>query len=240
MSTEYPNIPDKGTQSIRLTAKVIIKAVAPSISALVFFGCSLFLSAGTIDYTNAWLYIITVAVMWGWIQLYFAKHDPELFSKRQIAAEKNIWQQFLVPVMAVFLFASHIQAGLDYRYERIEFPFWLSICFALVMIGGFVMNFFVFKQNSFASKTIEIQSQQTVIDTGLYALVRHPMYLSNCIIFMVAPGVLGSWRAFIPMLFLPFLLAIRIRYEEKSLLKGLKGYDEYMKKVRYRLIPWIY
>ena len=133
-----------------------------------------------------------------------------------------------------------IVPGLDYRFEWSHVPLWLVIIATAIMISGYLMFVLVMKQNSYASRVIEIQEGQKVIDYGLYAVVRHPMYLAGLILYGVAPLVLGSFYAMIPVIFLPFLLAYRIKHEEKVLREGLKGYEEYMKKVKYRLIPFIW
>jgi protein-S-isoprenylcysteine O-methyltransferase Ste14 len=220
--------------------KTIIKAIAPSISVFIFWGIPLFLISGTWLNWNAWLFILTVAISWGIIQLYLAKNDPGLFEKRQLKTEKKGSQQIILLLCTVSLVSAIILSGFDYRFHWSVIPFFLSVLFTLVMILGFVMLFFVMKQNSFAARIIEIQEEQRVIDTGLYARVRHPMYLSLIVVFLFTPIILGSWFAFLPIIFIPFLLTFRIQYEEKELQKSLKGYEAYMKKVKYRLIPFIW
>jgi protein-S-isoprenylcysteine O-methyltransferase Ste14 len=228
------------TQKPELKLISVIKAIAPSISVCVFWGIPLFLISGTLHYWNAWLFILTIAIAWAIIQLYLAKNDPGLFKKRQIKTEKKISQQIILMLCTVSLVSAIILSGFDYRFHWSGIPFLLSVLFTLVMILGFIMLFLVLKQNSYASRTIEIQEEQKVIDTGLYSVVRHPMYLSLIVIFLFTPVILGSWFAFLPVIFIPFLLTFRIKYEEKELQKGLKGYDSYMKKVKYRLIPFVW
>ena len=228
------------TQKTELKLKSIAKAIVLSISVLAFWGIPLFLISGTWYYWNAWLFILTVAIAWGIIQLYLAKNDQSLFEKRQKKTEKKLSQQIILFLSTVSLLLAIIISGFDYRYDWSRIPVFLSILFSLVMMVGFVMMFFVLKQNSYASRIIEIQEKQMVIDKGLYSWVRHPMYLSIIIQFIFTPIVLGSWYAFIPIIFVPFLLTFRINYEEKELQKGLEGYDLYMKKVKYKLIPFIW
>jgi protein-S-isoprenylcysteine O-methyltransferase Ste14 len=228
------------TQKPELTLKSIVKAISPSISVLVFWGIPLFLIAGTLFYWNAWLFVMTIAIAWSIIYLYLAKNDPNLFEKRQKKTEKKLSQQIILFLCTVSLLSAIILSGFDYRFHWSRIPIFLSILFTLVMIVGFIMLFLVLKQNSYASRKIEIQEGQKLIDTGLYSLVRHPMYFSLIIAFIFTPVILGSWYAFIPIIFIPFLLTYRINYEEKELQNGLKGYDLYMKKVKYKLIPFIW
>ena len=180
------------------------------------------------------------AIPYAPILLYFAKKDPALFEKRQIRGEKNMLQQIVVFIMGFLFISINVVSGLDYRFHWSCVPAILSIFFSSVSIFGFFLLFLVMKQNSYASRTLEIQEEQKIIDTGLYSIVRHPMYLAFTVIFLFSPIVLGSWVAFIPVLLIFIFIFLRIRYEESMLQKGLKGYDSYMKKVRYRLIPFIW
>ena len=152
----------------------------------------------------------------------------------------GIMDQIVSAMMGLLFISINIVSGLDYRFHWSKVPIILSIIFSLVSIFGFLLLFLVWKQNSYASKIIEIQEEQKIIDTGLYSIVRHPMYLACTIIYLFNPIILGSWYAFIPAILVPIFLGKRIRNEEVVLQKGLKGYDLYMKKVRYRLIPFIW
>lgn len=228
------------TQKNKSKQKSIFRSISPSLLVLILWGLPLFLTAGTIKYWNAWLFVLTISISWIAINLYLAKYDPDLFEKRQNKPEKKLSQQMILSLCTVLLVSSIILSGLDYRFHWSRIPFSISILFTLVMIVGFVMLFFVLKQNSYASRRIEIQEGQQIIDTGLYSLVRHPMYLSLIVTFIFTPIILGSWYAFVPIVFIPCLLTFRINYEEKELQKGLDDYDLYMKKVKYKLIPFIW
>jgi protein-S-isoprenylcysteine O-methyltransferase Ste14 len=231
---------ETNSKTQKLKFVTIIKAIAPSISVVLSFGLLLFIPAGTLFYWNGWLLIGIDALSYAPILLYFAKNDPELFEKRQIRAEKDILQRIYLGLMIISFLSPNIIAGLDYRFHWSSVPIILSIIFSFVSIFGFVLLFLVMKQNSYASKIIEIQEEQKVIDSGLYSFVRHPMYLAFTIICLFNPIILGSWYAFMPSIFMPIFLAQRIRNEEVVLQKGLQGYDFYMKKVKYRLIPFIW
>ncbi|MCL4539793.1 MAG: isoprenylcysteine carboxylmethyltransferase family protein, partial [Bacteroidetes bacterium] len=143
-------------------------------------------------------------------------------------------------ISIVFFIISFLIPGLDYRYQWSAVPLWLVILSTLLMVFGYVMFIAAMIQNSYASRVIEIQENQRVIDTGLYSIVRHPMYLAASILYLFSPIVLGSFYGVIPMLLLPFVLAYRIRNEEDVLVNGLEGYKEYMQKVKYRLIPHVW
>ncbi|MCU0373174.1 MAG: isoprenylcysteine carboxylmethyltransferase family protein [Ignavibacteria bacterium] len=129
---------------------------------------------------------------------------------------------------------------MDFRFHWSYVPLPVVLISTVIMMSGYLMFFIVMKQNTFASRVIEIQYEQKLIDTGLYSIIRHPMYLAGIILYGFTPLVLGSFYALIPMAFLPLLLIIRLQNEEKVLADGLKGYNEYMKKVKYRLLPFIW
>ncbi len=136
--------------------------------------------------------------------------------------------------------AMMVIAGFNYRLGWSRVPLWLFVVGALLMSVGFLGVFLVMKQNSYASRVVEIQKDQKLIDTGMYSVIRHPMYSAFAIMFCASPLVLGSYWALIPAFCIPFLLTFRIRNEEKLLIEGLKGYKKYVKKVRYRLIPYVW
>jgi protein-S-isoprenylcysteine O-methyltransferase Ste14 len=228
----------KITQKLKFIT--IVKAITPSITVVIFFTLLTFIPAGTLLYWNGWLLIGIYVIAFTPIQLYFAKNDPALFEKRQIKGEKNVFDQLISVMMGLLFISINVVSGLDYRFHWSKVPVTLSIVFSFVSVFGFLLLFLVWKQNSYASKIIEIQEEQKIIDTGLYSIVRHPMYLACTIIYLFNPIILGSWVSFIPAVIVPFFLGIRIGNEEKVLQKGLKGYDLYMKKVRYRLIPFIW
>lgn len=220
----------------KLSAKILVRYL---LSVLIV-GLLIFLPAGTMNFRNGWLFMGTLFIPMLYVFIYLLVNDPEYLEKRIKTKEKENVQKFYVLFSTIISLLVFIIPGLDFRFGWSEVPIWVIILAAMVMIAGYFLFFTVMKQNRFASRVVEIQESQKLIDTGLYARVRHPMYLAGSVFFLPVSLVLGSWYGLIPALLLPFLLIIRLKNEEKVLIKGLEGYDEYMKKVKYRLIPGIY
>jgi protein-S-isoprenylcysteine O-methyltransferase Ste14 len=200
----------------------------------------LFIPAGSLKYWNAWLYIGSLITPMTIALVYLYTHDPSLLEKRINTSEKEKEQKSYVKLSLVWFIISFVLPGLDFRYGWSSVPLWLVLMSVVVMQFGYTLFILVMKQNSYASRVIEIQEKQKLIDTGLYAIVRHPLYLTASIIYISSPLILGSFYALIPIAFLPLMLAYRIINEEKILIDGLEGYKEYMKKVKYRLIPFVW
>jgi protein-S-isoprenylcysteine O-methyltransferase Ste14 len=219
---------------------LILKAVVNCILALIFFGLPLFLPAGSFKFWNAWLFLGTFIISMLLILVYLSINNPDFAEKRMQGNEKEKQQKLIMTFLVLSTLLTLAVSGFDYRFHWSSVPISLTILFTIIMICGFVMLFMVMLQSSYASHVIEIQEEQKLIDTGLYSVVRHPMYLAFSIIFIVTPLILGSYYAIIPALFILLMIAIRLTNEEQILQKGLKGYDAYMKKVRYRLIPFIW
>jgi protein-S-isoprenylcysteine O-methyltransferase Ste14 len=223
-----------------LRRKILLTVLFRFLLAFIFIGILLFVPAGSLKYFNGWLFIAGLLVPMSFAMIYLYINDPELLEKRMNLKEKENAQKKYVKLSIIFYIVAYIFPGLDYRFNWSYVPMWLVLVSLTVMICGYVMFIIVMMQNRYASRVIEIQNEQKLIDYGLYSIVRHPMYLSATILYISSALVLGSYFALIPMLILPFLLAFRIKNEEKVLLSGLPGYEEYMKKVRYRLIPFIW
>jgi protein-S-isoprenylcysteine O-methyltransferase Ste14 len=207
---------------------------------ILIFGLPLFLSAGSLMFAQAWLFLATIAIPGFLMMIYLAVKDPDLFEKRTKVREEEKFQMLLKLLLTLTFISALVVSGLDYRYHWSRVPMFVVVSFTLVMIFGTIVLFNVMKQNTYGSRAIEIQKNQKVIETGLYSVVRHPMYLAFSIIFCFSPLVLGSFYALIFALLMPILIAMRIRNEEQLLQKGLEGYKSYMRKVRYRLIPFIW
>ena len=221
--------------------RIIILALLRIIITLLFFSLLLFLPAGSLKFCNGWIFIGALFFPSLIGIIYFAIKDPEILQKRSKIKEKEKSQRIFNIFFAITLIIALIITGLDYKYHWSVVPLWLVIVAAVIMISGYFMICVVLKQNRYASRVVEIQEGQRVVDIGLYSVVRHPMYLFATIYFCSMPLVLGSWYAFIiPVIAAPVLLVIRIINEEKVLKKDLNGYEDYMKKVKYRLLPFIW
>ena len=222
------------------TAIRIAKALLFCISAAVLFGVPLFLSAGSWRFTGAWLFLGVFCLSVFVIFTYLAVKDPELFEKRMKMEEEDRSQMTIKVSLALIYLVTLVVSGLDYRFRWSRVPLQVVVIFAVVVALGAVMLFFVMKQNTYGSRAVEIQENQRVIDTGLYSVVRHPMYLAFSVIFCFSPFVLESFYTLIPAMSMPWLIALRIRNEEELLRKGLEAYESYVRKVRFRLLPYVW
>jgi protein-S-isoprenylcysteine O-methyltransferase Ste14 len=220
--------------------QLIIKALSRYLFALIFVFLLIFIPAGSIKFWNGWLFIGVLFILMFLALTWLLAKDPDLLARRLKTKEKEKTQKTYLILSMIVMLVTFIIPGLDYRFNWSEVPLPVVLISTLVMISGYLIFFIVMKQNTYASRVVEIQEEQKLIDTGLYSFVRHPMYLGATVLYGFAPLVLGSYYGLIPMVFIPVLLVIRIRNEEKVLISGLKGYEEYMKKVKYRLFPFIW
>ncbi len=217
----------------------------PRVLGRFFFGLAfiialIFIPAGTLRYYNGWLFLAGLFIPMAIILIYLIRKDPELLEKRINLREKEQEQKKYVKLSILLYIAAYIIPGLDFRFGWSHVEDWIVWVSLLVMISGYGMFVAVMLQNRYASRVIEIQHGQKLIDSGLYSVVRHPMYLAATILYMSSSLVLGSYYTLIPMSILPFLLGYRIVNEEKVLAGGLPGYEEYLKKVRYRMVPLVW
>ena len=169
-----------------------------------------------------------------------ALHSPELLKKRLNAKEKEAEQRSVVAMSGIMFVAAFVVAGLNFRYSWVVMPSWAAWCAAVLFLFSYMIYAEVLRENAYLSRTIEVQEGQTVIDTGLYGIVRHPMYSATVLMFLAMPLVLGSMPSFVIMLAYIPLIAKRIRNEEQVLLEGLDGYAAYCSKVKYRLLPFVW
>jgi protein-S-isoprenylcysteine O-methyltransferase Ste14 len=220
--------------------QLISKALSRFIPGIIILSALMFISAGTINYWNAWLFMGELFIPMLLVLVYLIIWDPELLLKRLNANEKEKTQQKVVLITLIMFLSAFIISGLDYRYKWSSVPLLIVLISATMVLTGYILFFIVMRQNSYASRVVEIQEKQKVIDTGLYGIVRHPMYSAAILMFMSMPLVLGSFYALIPLLIFPFQMGIRMRNEEQILEKGVDGYIEYKKRVRYKIIPFLW
>jgi protein-S-isoprenylcysteine O-methyltransferase Ste14 len=174
------------------------------------------------------------------VGLVMMKKSPELLKKRLNAKEKQVEQKQVILLSGLVFLATFIVAGLNFRFRWIVLPDWISWASAVVFLLGYLLYAEVLRENEWLSRTVEVQEGQSVVDTGLYGVVRHPMYMSTLVLFLSMPLVLGSVISFFIMLAYVPIIALRIRNEEQVLEKGLKGYAEYRQRVRWRVIPFVW
>lgn len=219
---------------------LISSAVMKYCMGLLMVGLLLFLPAGTFSYWNAWLFIGLLFIPMFFLGVVLLIKSPQLLEKRLNSKEKES-EQVVVVILSLFMFfGGFISCALDYRFEWSNMPVEVVAIAAVVQLASYGLYGEVMRENAYLSRTVEIQKEQKVIDTGLYGVVRHPMYFASVLLFLSMPLVLGSWIGFFIFLIYPFLLVKRIRNEEKVLEEGLPGYKEYKQKVRYRMFPFIW
>ncbi len=220
--------------------KLLISALTKFIFGIVLVGALLFLPAWTFDYFGAWLFlgILFIPMMIMGIVMFIK--SPSLLEKRLANKEKERAQKGVVGVSALMFLGGFILSAFDFRYGWSSVPLWLTIAAAVIFLVGYALYAEVLRENAYLSRTVEVQEGQKVIDTGLYGVVRHPMYLATLLMFLPMPIVLGSFWGLIPFAIYPVAIIFRIINEENVLSEGLAGYSEYRKKVKYRLIPFIW
>lgn len=223
-----------------MTRKLFAQAIAKFLLGVVLVGVLIFLPAGTISFFNGWLLMGILFVPMFFAGLVMMVKNPELLQKRLNAKEKQREQSLVVKLSGLMFLAGFIVAGLGVRFGWYTLPRPVVIAAAAVFLIAYVLYAEVLRENTYLSRTIEVQENQTVIDTGLYGIVRHPMYSVTLLLFLAMPLVLGSVYSFVIFLVYPAIIAKRIKGEEAFLEKELEGYRDYKQKVRYRLIPFIW
>ena len=223
-----------------MTIKLFIQAITKFLFGFVLIGLLIFLPAGTLSFFNGWLFmgILFVPMFIAGIVMMFK--NPDLLKSRLDAKEKQREQSIVIKLSGLMFLAGFIVAGLDFRFGWLKLPKGVVIGAAIVFLAAYILYAEVLRENTYLSRTIEVQENQKVIDTGLYGIVRHPMYSVTLLLFLSMPLVLGSIYSFLIFLSYPFIIAKRIKGEEEFLEKELDGYREYKQKVRYRLIPFIW
>ncbi len=223
-----------------MNKKLFVEAIIKFISGVILVGLLIFLPAGTLAFFNGWLLMGILFIPMFLAGIVMMLKNPELLRKRLDAKEKQKEQSLVVKLSGLMFLAGFIVAGLGFRFNWYVLPKAVSIGAAVVFIIAYVLYAEVLRENTYLSRTIEVQENQKVIDTGLYGIVRHPMYSVTLLLFLSMPIVLGSIYSFIIFLVYPIIIAKRIKHEEEFLEKELSGYSEYKQKVKYRLIPFIW
>ena len=223
-----------------MTVKLFVGAILKFLLGVVLVGVLIFFPAGTLAFFNGWLLmgILFIPMFCAGIVMMFK--NPELLKSRLDAKEKQKDQSMVVKLSGLMFLAGFIVAGLDFRFGWFTLPKGVAIGGAAVFLVAYILYAEVLRENTYLSRTIQVQENQKVIDTGLYGIVRHPMYSATLLLFLSMPIVLGSLYSFIIFLAYPFIIAKRIKGEEAFLEKELDGYREYKQKVKYRLIPFIW
>lgn len=216
------------------------QAISKFILGAVVIGILIFLPAGTFYYWNAWLLIGILFVPMFFAGIVMMSRNPELLKKRLNAKEQQAEQNLVIKLSGLMFVTGFIIAGLNFRFEWVMIPDWISWIAAVVFLFSYVLYAEVLRENTYLSRTVEVQQGQRVIDTGLYGIVRHPMYSVTIVLFLSMPLVLGSIFSFVIFLVYPIIIAKRIENEEIVLEKGLEGYAEYKKAVKYKIIPFVW
>ena len=220
--------------------KLLLNALTKFTCGLLLVGLLIFLPAGTLCYSNGWLLIGLLfgpMLIAGFVMLF---KTPAFLEKRLDAKEKQATQKGVVALSGLMFIAGFVVAGLDYRFGWSAMPTWVVVTASVLFLVAYVLYAEVMRENAYLSRTIKVEEGQTVVDTGLYGIVRHPMYMATILLFVMMPLVLGSWYALIAFAFYPAIIIVRLRDEEDLLTRELSGYAEYKRKVRYRIIPFIW
>ena len=223
-----------------MTAQLFIQALGKFFLGLIVVGVLLFVPAVTLVYCQVWLFVALLFVPMFIAGVVLMFRNPELLRKRLEAKEEEKEQKWVVALSGLLFIAMLVVAGLNRRYLWWMLPDWAVYSAAVLFLVGYLLYAEVLRENVWLSRTIEVQEHQKVVDTGLYGIVRHPMYAATLILFLTMPLVLASPWAFVIMLFYIPVIDKRIRNEEMVLEEGLEGYKEYKKRVRYKVVPFVW
>lgn len=219
---------------------LLIKALTKFLLGVIVLGLLLFFPAGSLHYWQGWLLMGILFVPMAVVGIVIMAKNPELLRKRLNAKEKEAEQKSVVAMSGLLFVTAFVLAGLNWRFCWWVLPNWMVWMAAGLFIASYLLYVEVMRENTYLSRTVEVQDNQEVIDTGLYGIVRHPMYMATTVMFLTMPLVLGSPISFLIMLGYIPVIAKRIANEEEVLEKGLEGYQDYKKKVRYKMIPFLW
>ena len=223
-----------------MTKKLFVQAMTKFFVGVLAVGLLIFLPAGTLRFGQGWLLMGVLFVPMFLAGLFLMVKDPDRLRRRLDAREKEMTQKTVLLLSGLMFLAAFVLAGLSFRFGWLRFPRWVSVLGAILFLLGYVLYAFVLKENAYLARTMKVEKGQKLVDTGLYGVIRHPMYAATLLLFLSMPLILGSLLSLLVMLVYPFIIARRIQNEEQVLMRELPGYREYRKKVRWRLIPFLW
>ncbi len=223
-----------------MTRKLFVQAMTKFFVGVLAVGLLIFLPAGTLRFGQGWLLMGVLFVPMFLAGLFLMVKDPDRLRRRLDAREKEMTQKTVLLLSGLMFLAAFVLAGLSFRFGWLRFPRWVSVLGAILFLLGYVLYAFVLKENAYLARTVKVEKGQKLVDTGLYGVIRHPMYAATLLLFLSMPLILGSLLSLLVMLVYPFIIARRIQNEEQVLMRELPGYREYRKKVRWRLIPFLW
>lgn len=220
--------------------KLLINALIKYVCGLLMVGFLIFLPAGTLGYPYGWLFIglLFLPMLIAGFVMFFK--SPDFLAKRLDVKEKQQTQKGVVALSGLMFVAGFVVAGLDFRLGWSKIPVAVTVVASVLFLLAYVLYAEVMRENAYLSRTIQVEEGQTVVDTGLYGIVRHPMYMATILLFLMIPVILGSWYALMVFAFYPAIIIIRLKNEEDLLTRELPGYAAYKQKVKYRIIPFIW
>ena len=220
--------------------KLFVNALAKFFCGFLLVGMLIFLPAGTLDFSKGWLLMGLLFGPMFVAGLVMLAKSPVFLEKRLDVKENRSTQQGVVKLSGLMFIAGFVVAGLDFRFGWSQMPKAVTVAASVLFLLAYLLYAEVMRENAYLSRTIQVEEGQTVVSTGLYGIVRHPMYMATLLLFLVMPLVLGSWWALIPFAFYPAIIISRLKDEEELLTRELAGYVEYKEKVKYRIIPFIW
>ena len=223
-----------------MNLKLFFQAIIKFLAGVICIGLVIFIPAGTLNYWNGWLFMVLLFVPMFFAGIALMIKNPDLLMRRLNSKEKEKEQKIVILLSGVMFLSIFVVAGLNYRYSWIQLPNMAVLIASIIFVIAYILYAVVLRENEYLSRTIEVEENQRVVNTGLYAVVRHPMYSATILLFLSMPLILGSIISFAIALSYLFIIIKRIKNEEAVLEKELQGYTEYKKEVKYKLIPFIF
>lgn len=220
--------------------KLLLNALTKFLCGLLIVALLIFLPAGTLQFTYGWLFtgLLFVPMLIAGFVMFFK--SPDFLAKRLDVKEKQATQKGVVALSGLMFVVGFVVAGLDYRFGWSKMPVTVTVAASVLFLAAYILYAEVMRENAYLSRTIQVEEGQKVVDTGLYGIVRHPMYMATILLFLMIPIVLGSWYALIAFAFYPAIIIVRLKDEEDLLTRELPGYAAYKQKVKYRIIPFVW